>query len=421
VTVHSDASADAFTLGLRTPSRVANPRTFDELSSVLRECDGNGDAVVLFGGATLQGLGRLPERYDVAVSLAALDRTLAYEPRDLTIALEAGVTLDALARTLATHGQFVPFDAPYPQRGTVGGALASGWLGPRRATYGRPRDYVIGTTVALADGTLASAGGMVVKNVTGYDTSRLYAGSLGTLAALARVNLKTLPLPPARRLAIAPLPEASRDRALAHVDALRPEPSLVLAVRGFDTEVDGASGLDGRILVLYEGSRATVDAAMRALRSALGAAGVAETTLHDDADRRVQRAIDAYVTPLGARSSTYRCGGDSFDAGERADRLARLAARHELASESICDGRTGDVIVRVSCPLTADFAKRGVAFDRAIATTFSAIRPLASPRTLRASLEATFAEPPAAAMMHALKSRFDPKLTLAPGRIARGL
>ncbi len=135
-----------------------------------------------------------------------------YDPRDMTAGIEAGTTLAEIARVLAEHGQWIPFDAPLPARATAGGTLAAGWAGPRRAAYGRARDLVIGSTIALTDGTLARAGGMVVKNVTGYDMSKLYVGSLGTLGVIVRANFKALPRPAARRLAIAPI---RRNRAIA--------------------------------------------------------------------------------------------------------------------------------------------------------------------------------------------------------------
>ena len=107
----------------------------------------------------------------------ALEQIVDYEKADLTIAAQAGVSIRTIASLLAQNGQFVPFDAPRPQYATLGGTLAAGWLGPRRHIYGRPRDYILGSIVVLADGTIAKAGGMVVKNVAGYDAGRLYAGS----------------------------------------------------------------------------------------------------------------------------------------------------------------------------------------------------------------------------------------------------
>jgi glycolate oxidase FAD binding subunit len=418
--------ATAFALDGLVPADAFAPRSVDALATLVRTANDDGRAVVPFGGGTLQGLGALPRRYDVAVSLGRLDRVVAYEFQDLTIAVEAGCTLARLQATLAAHGQFVPLDAPHPDRATVGGTLAAGWLGPRRSAYARPRDLVIGTTVVLADGTVARAGGMVVKNSTGYDLSKLYVGSLGTLGVLVRANLKTLPLPAARRVAVAALPERSRAHATANVAALGIEPTAAVAVEGFANEIDGRDGIDGRLFLLYEGSGALVDRATRELRSALGAAGVPETRLIDGgADAAFARLVDAYVAPLGSRSATYRSGGDPADAHARRAAFARLARAHELACETIEDLRSGDLFVRMSSPMTADFAERVAAFDAERATAaggaLATARVVAAPNGVRARLDAWGAPPPALDAMRALKSHFDPHGTLAPGRFVGGL
>jgi glycolate oxidase FAD binding subunit len=412
----------AFALGGRLPAAAFAPVSDVEFAARLRECDAAGQAVVVFGGGTLQGLGHVPERYDVALSCARLDAVLEYEHRDLTIAVQAGCTLAALERRLAAHGQFVPLDAPRSSAATVGGTLASGWLGPRRATYGRPRDFAIGTTVALADGTLAKSGGMVVKNSTGYDVTKLYLGSLGTLGAILRVNLKTLPVPAARRLAVARLPEGTRARAAAHVAGLAVEPVAALIVRGFANEIEGRDGADGRMLLLFEGSERLVERATRELRSALGSAGVPETRLIDSgAAAAFARVLDAYVTTLGAQSATYRSSGLPSDADPRLEAFERVARVTELELESIEDTRTGDVIARLSCGTVPDFAERLIAFDGERRTSLAQARVIAAPDALRSRLDAWGAPPAALPTMRALKARFDPNRTLAPGRFVGGI
>src|SRR5581483_9643597 len=170
----------------------AAPASVSELGELVAECDARDRAIHVVGGNTLAGMGFPPERADVTLETTGLTGAVEYEPADLTLAARCGTPIQSLSALLATHRQFVPFDAPRPQYATLGGTLAAGWLGPRRHLYGRPRDYVIGTTVVLADGTVTRAGGMVVKNVAGYDLSRFYVGSFGTLAILAQANLKTL-------------------------------------------------------------------------------------------------------------------------------------------------------------------------------------------------------------------------------------
>ncbi len=406
-----------YALGASAPRDVFTPRDARELAARLLACDEAGAAVVLFGGGTLQALANDPIRYDVAIDVRALDRVVDYEPRDLAIGVEAGMTVAAFDARLAAHGQFVPLDAPRAATATIGGTLASGWLGPRRATYGRARDYVIGTTVALADGTLASAGGMVVKNVSGYDLSKLYVGSLGTLAAIVRANFKTLPRPEVRRVALAALPDGTRIRAVAHMAGLDIEPVAALIVRGFVSEIDGRDGPEGRAFVLFEGSERTVERATRDVRSALGSAGVPETRLIDrDAPAAFANVLDAYVMTLGSRSATYRFPGTPDDLPERRDRVLRIARENELDLETIEDLCTGDLIARVSARETVDFPTRLATFESARRTTLANARVLAAPPQLRGALDAFSAEPQSLPKMRALKARFDPHRTLAPGR-----
>jgi len=417
-----DPTPAALTLGDRVPREVLTPASVDELAGILRDRNGRGEAVVIVGGGTLQGLGHAPRRYDTALRTTALNRVIEYEHRDLTIAVEAGMTVAAFDATLAERGQFVPLDAPQAHRSTVGGVLASGWLGPRRAAYGRARDLLIGTVVVLADGTLAGAGGMVVKNSTGYDLSRLYCGSLGTLAAIVRANFKTLPLPQARRVALAALPERTRRHAIENIMRLDVEPVAAFALDGFAGDVEGHDGADGRLFLLFEGSRAVVDRATRELRSALGAAGVPETTLVDaGASQTFARLLDAYTIRIGDRSATYRSRGLPSDLFARSETLAGLAGTHALQFERIEDIRTGDVVARLSAPVSAQFQGRIVPFDAALHAATPRVQVLSAPESLRSQLAMWGAPPPSLDIMRTLKAHFDPNGTLAPGRFVGGI
>src|SRR5262249_57989220 len=111
-------------------------------------------------------------------------RIVAHEPADLTLAVEAGVTLGAIAERLAPHRQLLPLDPARAAGSTVGGVIATAASGPYRARYGTIRDLLLGVTVARADGTLVKGGGRVVKNVTGYDVPKLHVGALGTLGGI---------------------------------------------------------------------------------------------------------------------------------------------------------------------------------------------------------------------------------------------
>ena len=142
-------------------------------------------------------LGYPPARYDLALSTERLDRITDYQPADLTVTAQAGVTLAQLQETLAAHGQFLPLDVALPDRQTVGGIVAARADSLRRLAYGSVRDSLLGVSVINSRGELVKGGGKVVKNVAGYDLPKLYCGSLGTLGLIVEATFKVAPLPAA--------------------------------------------------------------------------------------------------------------------------------------------------------------------------------------------------------------------------------
>jgi len=416
-------ASGAFALGDRAPRRVDEPADAAAVAALLKSCSAAGEAAVIVGGSTLQGIGNAPARYDRAIVMRRLDRIATYDPRDLTIGIEAGMTIAAVMERLAEERQFIPFDVPRPHEATVGGTLAAGWAGPRRAAYGALRDLVIGSTAALADGTLASAGGMVVKNVTGYDMSKLYVGSLGTLGAIVRANFKTLPRPAVRRLAVAPLGPQSEERAVAAVASVTVEPAAALVVRGFTGNTSGVNDESVRLIVLFEGSAATVDRATRELRSQLGASGIAQTRLFEEAvaERAFQTTIDATIEPLADRSITYRSRGIPTAAWARMDAAHAQIERRGLLADAIADVRTGDVYMRVAAGTREALEDRLADADATVRRVLGRATLIAGDPALRARLDAWGPPPSTIVTMRALKSRFDPAGTLAPGRYVGGI
>ena len=413
---------DEFGLGGRAPALAVAPHDTAALAALQQRANDAGLAVVVFGGSTLQSIGNAPTRYDIAISLARLTRVLEYEPRDLTIAVEAGITVAALSARLVEHGQFVPLDAPRAATATVGGILAAGWRGPRRTTYGSARDFVIGTEAILADGTHAHAGGMVVKNVTGYDVGKLYLGSLGTLGTLVRVNFKCLPLAPVRRIAIARLADEHRERALAHLASLAIEPTCALLVRGFDAATPEVKSDGPRLVVLFEGSDTVVERATRDLRSALGAAGVASTTIVDrNPEHAFARVLDAYTETLTGRSITFRCTGLPSTALERSARADRLARDFVLRLDAIIDLRSGDCTLRFVAPKKNSFSQIAASLTDDLRALLEPCTILAGDPAARGGIDAWGTAPPSLATMRSLKTRFDRRATLAPGRFVGGI
>ena len=180
------------------PRAAIRPATREEVAEALKAAAREGLTVVPWGGGA--GLAReaVPPRYDLALDLGALDRIVEYDPEDLTLTAECGVTIETLRATVEARGQELPLEAARASRATLGGALAANTSGARRLRFGSPRDRILGARFALADGTLARTGGRVVKNVAGYGIHRLLCGSRGGLAAILEASLKLQPAPEKR-------------------------------------------------------------------------------------------------------------------------------------------------------------------------------------------------------------------------------
>ena len=217
--IHEDPTLCAqYTVHGVVPARVAFPVTVADVSAIMHHAAQQGWCVVPWGGGSHQLIGAPPTRVDVVVVTRQLNRVLQHEPNDLTISVEAGMTFAELRTYLAQHGQMLPMDPALPEQTTIGGMLACAVDGPRRALYGLLRDVIIGVRVVEINGQISQAGGMVVKNVSGFDMMKLYHGSLGTLAFIVSANFKLIPIPPERGCMQAVF--ANLDQAEAFVDAI---------------------------------------------------------------------------------------------------------------------------------------------------------------------------------------------------------
>jgi len=174
------------------PAQVATPESAEALAALLAEAARIGQPTVLRGGGTKIDWGRRPDRVDLLVSTAALNRVVAHRYGDLIAIVEAGARLTDVNNVLATHGQWLPIDSAFAGA-TIGGILATNDCGPLRHRYGTPRDQLIGVTLATTGGRLVKAGGEVVKNVAGFDLGKLITGSHGSLAAITSATFKLAP------------------------------------------------------------------------------------------------------------------------------------------------------------------------------------------------------------------------------------
>ena len=188
------------------------------------------------------------------LTAAGLNRILEHDPGDLTCTVEAGVRLSQLREALAASGQRLSLDPPGDP--TIGALLARNLSGPLRHRFGAPRDLVLGATLVLADGTIANAGGKVVKNVAGYDLARLVCGSKGRLAFVARVSFRLHPVPKATRTLVVESDDVAGVAASLLGSQLQPSALDVLH--------------PGRVAILFEGSERAVAAQIASAQARVG-------------------------------------------------------------------------------------------------------------------------------------------------------
>ena len=188
--------------GIR-PRFVTAPESVDDLSDALTDASQKKLSVTPAGGRTQISVGNLPEHLDMVLDVSRVNGILEHNPADLTVTVEAGITVASLQNTLNEYGQFLAIDPPLPSQATIGGALARGVPGPLMWQLWSPRDLTIGMRTVLASGKFSKSGGKVVKNVSGYDLARLHIGGLGTLGVIVEASFKLTPLPEEQATAIA--------------------------------------------------------------------------------------------------------------------------------------------------------------------------------------------------------------------------
>ncbi|WP_435015865.1 FAD-binding oxidoreductase [Tundrisphaera sp. TA3] len=293
------------------------PQTIEELVEAVARRVAEGHALYPQGGQTALDYGGIPTRPGAAIDVRGLDRIVDYPAADMTVTVEAGITLGSLREALAREGQRLWVEAPQPDRATLGGIFATDSSGPRRFGLGRPRDQILGVRYVSAAGEVVKGGGRVVKNVAGYDLPKLLTGSLGTLGIIAEMTLKVRPAPESSALAWASYPSlAAASDALdaLNTSATRPvavellNPPAARAI--FPGQQDGAWA----VVVGFEDNRASIE--WQADRIAAELASGKPTVVRD-----------AEVEPFWAALVESQAAGDGpirFRASLRPSALARF-------------------------------------------------------------------------------------------------
>ncbi len=288
--------------------RVAEPESSDELASVVRDGFHTNTAIYPLGGQTSLDYGLPARREGLGVSLSRLRRVIDYPARDMTITVEAGISMQALAETLAAEQQRLPVDAPQGEHATIGGVMATNFNGPRRMGQGTFRDYVIGVRAVDGTGMAFKGGGRVVKNVAGYDFPKLLTGSLGTLAVITQVTLKVKPIP--EKSSFIAIALGSNDQAeplLASLIYSKTSPTAIELLGG--PEWHALSGeLESKsteypivLLVAFEGTSVETDWQLACLAEEWRTLGLRHPTLISD-DRASQ--LWRHLTEFPAQSGS---------------------------------------------------------------------------------------------------------------------
>lgn len=387
------------------------PQSEEQVADAVRWAAAGGGALEIVGRGTKRGLGR-PAAAQAVLDMSGLSGITLYEPEELVMSARAGTPLEEVEAALAQAGQMLAFEPWSPQTlygqqgGTVGGLFACNVSGPRRMMAGAARDHMLGFRAVNGEGVVFKSGGRVVKNVTGFDLTKLMAGAMGTLGALTEVTFKVLPKPEkSRTVLLSGAPDAARAliaaqcsphevSACAHLPAPQAARSAVEYVRTAGADVT---------CVRVEGHAPSVEVRCRALRDLLGPLGTGVEELHTANTETLWAEIrDAALLPRDKQ--IWRL---SVAPSEGA-RLART-----LGGDHVLDWAGGLVWLALDPAPDAHAARVRGALESGHATLMRA------EESVRGAVAVFQPQPGAlAALSQRVRETFDPRGVLNPGRMA---
>ncbi len=402
--VRAAGAADA--VGGVQPKLVVEPGTARELAEILRLSNEAGLAVIPRGGGAKLGWGNPPVRADLILSTARLTKIIEHAWADLTVTVEAGCTIQKLQETLAQHGQRLALDPLWPEKATVGGVLSTNDSGALRLRFGALRDLIIGVTIALPDGTLASSGGKVVKNVAGYDLPKLVTGALGTLGVITRAVFRLHPLPlNSRSFSVSTAnAEETQKFVLAVQDSKLAHTSLQ---SHFSDENPPVSD------ILFEGTEAGIAAQETQLRNLAAPGSVSQASA---STWRAREKLWAFSDPAGTAIAKISILPASM--ASTMELVARAASAHQLRRRAVVYA-TGIGWLRLEGKPGALQEALQVLRDELQGQDGSLVvlhRPDKMP-----AFDAWGSAGDALPLMKAVKQQLDPKNTLNPGRFVGGI
>ncbi len=382
------------------------PRDAKELRQAVEWALGEGVTLDLRGEGSKLALGK-PMQCAQVLDLSGISGIVDYAPEELVVTLRAGTPMREVEALLAQRNQMLAFEPPdlgpllgrEPGQGTLVGAVMGNLAGSRRLSAGAARDHLLGFSGVNGRGEAFKSGGRVMKNVTGYDLSKVLAGSWGTLAVLDEVSVKVLPAPDqTATLLLLGLDDAAAVRAMC-------------AAMGSPHEVSGAAHLPGRTALRLEGVAPSVEARLKGLRELMVDAGAKMEELGTLESRAFWREVRD-VTPLNAGPDEI-VWKISCPPTEGPAILARVKAQRP-AAQAFYDWSGG--LIWLALPPSDDADHRLV--RGALGATGGHATLIRAPETVRAAVS-VFQPQPAAllALAARVKESFDPKGLFNPGRM----
>jgi len=378
---------------------VVEPRDAAGVAAALQSAAAQNLAVIVRGGGT-----KSAERSSAAVLLSTtrLTEGIDHVAGDLVATVPAGATLDAVNSVLCRAGQWLPLDPPRSNRATIGGIIATNDSGPRRHRFGTPRDLIIGIEIALVNGRTAKAGGRVVKNVAGYDLSKLLCGSLGSLAVVTSATFKLSPVAPYSQTLVATVSDIRELGLLARAIAELPVAPTAIELQS----------PPHHLLIRFETTEQAAARQSERVRAVCIERGATCTILSGQPETDAWHAHESGV--FGSEGTIVKLAALPTDVAGILDRIGTIVTERREVHAIIGRAALGIVLLRLGGTLDAQAAIVSDLRREVSERGGSAVLSSAPPQLLQDIGRwgpATDAVP----LMRAVKQQFDPLNTLNPG------
>lgn len=381
------------------------PANEQEVAAVLRCANERALCVAPQGGSTKSDWGNPPARADIVLSTRRMNRILEHAWADLTVTVEAGCIINNLQGALAQHGQRLAIDPLWPERTTIGGLISTNDSGSLRLRFGSIRDLIIGITLALPDGTLASSGGKVVKNVAGYDLPKLATGAFGTLGVITRAVFRLHPLPQNRRTLTISCDDMSQaQRLLLQIQDSKFAHTALQART--DSEATSA-----QVDMLFEGTVTGIDAQEQQLRKLAAPARIEPSS---DDPWQARQALWTDMNSAIAKISVL-----PSEIADAVRSLQQVSASNHCHYAAVVQA-TGIGTLSLSSPEPQSIHSDLTALRSYLESTGGSLVLLRRTQNMPA-FDAWGATGDAQELMSAVKQQFDPKRILNPGRFVGGI